>query len=212
MIRAFGIVSAALIVLTAPAQAAATLNVQIGSVNPVPSNNDFQSNLQGIGLFNFTDVGSAVSLSSASKLRFEFVAREASFNNSFQTSSLSFTSMGPTVIGWDAGVLIGTQNYGAGAITDWQFVRPDSTTYSIGTQQFGIFLPRGVTPNSGTFSTRVLYLGFDDTGAGPDDNHDDLILRVSVVPEPATWAMLIVGFGLIGATMRQRTGTAQTSS
>jgi hypothetical protein len=29
-------------------------------------------------------------------------------------------------------------------------------------------------------------------------------LSVTAVPEPTTWAMLIVGFGLIGATMRRR--------
>lgn len=210
--RALGIVFAAAVTFSAPAQAVATLNVTIGTVTPVPSNNDFQANLQGIGLFNYTDIGSAVSLSSASKLKFEFVAREASFNNTFRTSSLTFTSMGPNTIAWDAAVPIGTQSYGAGAITDWQFIRPDSTSFSIGTQQFGIFLPRGVTANSGTFSTRVLYLGFDDTGAGPDDNHDDMIIRVSVVPEPATWAMMIAGFGLVGAAVRRRGGMMQVAS
>ena len=32
----------------------------------------------------------------------------------------------------------------------------------------------------------------------------DNIATVSAVPEPATWAMLITGFGLAGATLRQR--------
>lgn len=33
----------------------------------------------------------------------------------------------------------------------------------------------------------------------------------SVVPEPASWAMLIAGFGLVGATMRRRRNAALTA-
>lgn len=192
----------------APVAAAATLNVNIGTVTAVPNNNDFKDELADIGLYNWTDVGAAVSLSSAAKLKFEFLAREASFNNTFKTSTLTFTSPGPSFINWSAEQLIGTQSYGAGAITDWKFVRPDNTAFGTGTQQFGIFLPRGFKTGD-TFSSKVLYLGFDDTGAGPDDNHDDLILRVSVVPEPATWAMMIAGFGLVGVAVRRRSGFAR---
>ncbi len=32
--------------------------------------------------------------------------------------------------------------------------------------------------------------------------------EVEVIPEPATWAMLIAGFGLVGATLRRRRGLA----
>jgi hypothetical protein len=28
------------------------------------------------------------------------------------------------------------------------------------------------------------------------------------VPEPSSWAMLIIGFGLVGATLRRRRGMA----
>jgi hypothetical protein len=36
------------------------------------------------------------------------------------------------------------------------------------------------------------------------NNVADLVGNISVVPEPASWAMLIAGFGLVGATMRRR--------
>lgn len=212
MIRALGIVAAATIGFVTPALAATTLDVKIGTVTAVPTNNDFKGDLFSLGLDDYTDVGSVVSLSGAGKLKFEFLAREASFNNSFKTSFLSFTSGGPSFIGWSAEVPVGTQSYGAGQITDWKFVRPDSTAYGVGSQQFGIFLPKGYASNVGTYSSRVIYIGFDDTGAGPDDNHDDLILRVSVVPEPATWAMLITGFGFVGLALRRRTARAATAS
>jgi hypothetical protein len=44
-------------------------------------------------------------------------------------------------------------------------------------------------------------VAFDDGGAGPDDNHDDHVSRITVerasVPEPAT--LLLYGLGLFGA-------------
>jgi hypothetical protein len=42
-----------------------------------------------------------------------------------------------------------------------------------------------------------------------DDDHDDFIVKATIVggvPEPTTWAMLILGFGLVGfAARRSRT-------
>jgi hypothetical protein len=49
------------------------------------------------------------------------------------------------------------------------------------------------TLTSGTFS-----LG------APHWSHEVTDFRVTAVPEPASWAMLIAGFGLVGGTMRHR--------
>lgn len=38
--------------------------------------------------------------------------------------------------------------------------------------------------------------------------HQDFIAESTAVPEPASWAMLIAGFGLIGATLRRRRAVA----
>ena len=36
-------------------------------------------------------------------------------------------------------------------------------------------------------------------------------IAVAPVPEPGTWAMMILGFGLVGGMMRRRTGAIRTS-
>jgi hypothetical protein len=54
----------------------------------------------------------------------------------------------------------------------------------------------GVGPGTYTFSI---------TGDGAGGLPAGVFLAVAEVPEPATWAMLIAGFGLVGATLRRRT-------
>jgi hypothetical protein len=54
------------------------------------------------------------------------------------------------------------------------------------------FLPQGVTANSGTWLI----------------NNRRIVPSMGGVPEPASWALMITGFGLVGGAMRRRTGGA----
>ena len=51
-------------------------------------------------------------------------------------------------------------------------------------------------------------VGFEDTFGGGDQDYNDLIFSFTntraAVPEPATWAMMLGGFGLVGAAARRR--------
>lgn len=47
----------------------------------------------------------------------------------------------------------------------------------------------------------VLFLIGDDV---PRDNRGGVSLSVDAVPEPATWAVMVAGFGLVGAGLRRR--------
>lgn len=54
------------------------------------------------------------------------------------------------------------------------------------------------------------YIGFEDRAVGSDWDYDDAtyvfadVGQVSPVPEPATWALMIAGFGLVGFASRRR--------
>ncbi len=50
------------------------------------------------------------------------------------------------------------------------------------------------------------YIGVEDLNGGGDFNYTDMqfIVRTGALPEPATWAMLILGFGVVGGAMRRR--------
>lgn len=52
----------------------------------------------------------------------------------------------------------------------------------------------------------TLTLRVTNNGGPTAGRFDNLVLSADVVPEPASWAMLIAGFGLVGAAARRRRG------
>lgn len=58
----------------------------------------------------------------------------------------------------------------------------------------------GVLKFAGTFSS----ISFTDT----QENWHGFTVGTAAVPEPASWALMIAGFGLVGASMRRRRTTA----
>ena len=182
----------------------ASVIITFGATNPIPGNNDFQGNLAGLGLTQFATTGAGLSLTEGATLTFELLGSESGFDDTIQalgvnfTETSGFTPWSVTLLGSDyfnAGSLLGLINFsssGPGA---------DAT---VGDDGFGIFL--GPNAVSG-LSTNVFYLGYDDQITNIDDNHDDMIIRVTVspaVPEPGTWAMMLLGFGAVGFAIRRR--------
>ena len=65
---------------------------------------------------------------------------------------------------------------------------------------------------NGSRTGTTIFLFYDDSGAGPDDNHDDFVVRLSVgrpgrppspVPLPAGGLLLIGGLGVLAAVRRR---------
>lgn len=195
-------------VAAVPVQAAQFV-VTFPSATAIQSNNDFQSNLAGEGLYWFASTGATLSLSGAGKVTFEYMASESGFFDSFTAGSVSGVE---TNNGWGA-VLLGSAWFSGGAVTDWEFTSDQGLAAKVGDVGFGIFLPMLQQLTSSPYKSKVLYFGYDDQVSNPDDNHDDFIIRASItaVPEPATWAMLITGFGLVGMAARRR-GIVRTSN
>lgn len=79
----------------------------------------------------------------------------------------------------------------------YQFTVP-VTSYANG----GSLTFLGYQAGVGEYFTSVRYSGQFATGG------TDFQIGTAVVPEPASWAMMLIGFGLVGATLRRRTTVA----
>jgi hypothetical protein len=198
---------AAAMAIAAPA-AAVTFTVNVGASRAVPTNNNYIRQFAALGLTSITTTGASISLSAPALLRFEYFGSESGFVNTFSiagsTPPLSFTEtnkvpFGPTPMF--------SASAAAGLVNNWLFSSTSSLgeqNKGIGTANFAIYIPRAAEA-AGSFVSNVLYLGFDDQINNRDDDFEDFVVRVEVVPEPQSWAMLIAGFGLVGAIRRRRT-------
>lgn len=63
-----------------------------------------------------------------------------------------------------------------------------------------------VADNAGSLAFTFEDLGSDNVGV----IIDDVSLSIGAVPEPSAWAMMILGFGVVGAAARRRKARAQT--
>lgn len=106
-------------------------------------------------------------------------------------------------------------NYGFNYFGSDTVVFADVTTTAVSTSTNILatspFLTRSIFFTAGNAGTLTFSIG---TGSG--DNFgpilDNVSLDIAAVPEPATWAMMIAGFGLVGGMMRRRKTAAQATA
>jgi hypothetical protein len=191
------------------ASSATAATITAGAIYDVPSNNNFESELNALGLVNFTSTGATITLDNSTTFLFEFLGSESGFNDAFHGGSVTGLEGGNTGTNtsfedhFGSPIVLGTDTFAAGSLTGLlSFSSNLGIPATIGQMGFGIFLPDSIGPG-GTYNTNVFYIGYNDDGDGIDDNHDDYIVRVTAVPEPGTWAMMLLGFGAMGVAVRR---------
>lgn len=192
--------------VSAPAEAATDVTVNFGSTNPIAASNDFASSLAGLGFTRIATIGTSLVLNGPALITFEFLGSESGFNDRFVTpGGLSYTETSAFQNNFAAPILIGSQLFSGGSLSGLlNFLSAGGAPATVGQDGFGIFV--GPDQVSGSNVT-TFYFGYDDQITNQDDDHDDFIIRATVsspVPEPATWALAILGMGAIGWSLRRR--------
>ena len=198
---------------------AAAINLVGGTAGAIPggATNEFIPGLftgPTIGGYFGSQVG--VNVAVPSTLTLEFFGAEAGYHNEFNLGvSELFDHPGGTIIAPSLLSPLSTFstpisstallpfsfdiNSNSGSVVNGS--NPDdSGGLALGPNFFASFNPFGATDGSGGRTGNVLYLFLDDGGAGPDDNHDDFLVRLTIqpqsVPEPSS--LLLLGSGLVG--------------
>jgi hypothetical protein len=105
----------------------------------------------------------------------------------------------------------GPTNFGPADITDSS--SRSGTSFALNSSSFGspyVFVPIGYVSGSAISGTAT-WLGttIGALGANPGtyvytSAHDTVTIIIGSVPEPSTWAMMLIGFGAIGFAMRRK--------
>jgi len=204
---------AALSVLALACATAANAGVTITypSTTSIPTSNNFKADLALLGLTQYAASGSNIVLDSDSTITFYFLGSESGFDDTFKTTNalpnLTTTEHTTIVNNFSAPVLIGSDAFSAGTlINNLLFTNNGGSSgqdATVGDPGFGIFLGRG---DSSGLDTNTFYFGYDDQKNDPDRDYDDFIVKavVTPLPEPGTWALMLLGFGAIGFAARRK--------
>lgn len=194
--------------------------VTIGTIPGGATNNSIPTLFPGPQIAGWYGASIYLIAGGPTEILAEYYGAEAGFRNVFSFAGDSFVHPGSNSSTISGAVLDSFIVSVSPGLLDFSFLTPlgavangsnpdDSGGAVMGPNFFASFNPfinntAGGVPGSGQY----VWLFLDDGGAGPDDNHDDMLVKLSIkkggfsVPEPAT--MLLLGMGLLGIASLKR--------
>jgi len=206
-IKFLGLVFAGIMLASASAQAAlqavsalptTTINAASDSTFDLSAATGLDPNTSPIYIFNNASTPDfGLELTSAAKLTFTYLGKEAGFTNTFSTAAGAFSTDGSSAVG---------SSFSADYIADF-------VDFVFGSGDGGFATNNGTIDSPVQFAIAILNGGtsaillLDDGGTGID--FDDMAIRVDVsqVPlPPAIWLLISAILGLVSFTRIRRNG------
>ena len=199
---------------------AATISLIGGTAGTIPDAGQTNEVLGGLGLGNSLAgfFGAQISLVGSSPLRVELLGYEAGYRNTFSLAGGGFsTEIDDPTPGDNLQIFATPPSYTTGSLSGLlAFVfgtsgggKPSSvangsnpTDAGDGPTAVNFFASIVGAPTA--TSGRSVILFFDDNGRNNDDNHDDMVIRLSVVPVPASLPLLLGALSGLGFISRRK--------
>jgi len=174
----------------------------------VAANNEFGATLAGLGIDEYS-TGASLGTDVAGSVTFFYYGKEAGYRNTFAASGLSYsTSWSQRQNAFGAPIEIGSIAVGPGLL-DFGFCSYNRAG-SVGC------VSNGQNDGLGLWSWQSIamsiagdtaWLFWDDSGSGPDDDYDDMLVKAVFTPStqvPEAGSGALIGLGLLAIVVARR--------